>query len=181
MDFSRLRTGEQIAGIGGLALFILLFFDWYGAGGGFDEGGLSGWDALGGDGTGFIVALTAVAGIALVVLAASGQRLNVPLRRGAITAVLGSLSVAIILWRLIANGQADLKVGIFLGLIAAGAVAYGAIQALREDGFEPLVAVAGGRTRAASAASAPKATPARRKTTTTRKKTSSRSTRSRKK
>jgi hypothetical protein len=102
--------------------------------------------------------------------------------------VLGSLSVAIILWRLLANGEADLKVGIFLGLIAAGAVAYGALLALREDGIEPLVAVAGGRTRAASAASAPKATPARRKTTTTRKassgtrkKTAPRSTRSRKK
>ena len=37
MDSSRLRTGEIVAGVGGLALFVFLFFDWFGAGGGFDE------------------------------------------------------------------------------------------------------------------------------------------------
>ena len=158
MDFSRLRTGEMVAGIAGIALFVFLFFDWFAAGvEGFDTGGVSGWDGLGTDVTGFVVFLAAVAGPALALLAMSGQRLNVPAPRGAGTAALGLLTVAIIVWRIFAN-PGELKVGLFLGLAAAIAIAVGALMALREDGIEPLASVSGGRTRAASA-SAPPATP----------------------
>lgn len=158
MDSSRLRTGEIVAGIAGIALFVFLFFDWFAAGEeGFDTGGVSGWDGLGTDVTGFIVFLAAVAGPALALLAMSGQRFNVPAPRGAGTAALGLLTVAIIVWRIFAN-PGDLKVGLFLGLAAAIALAAGALLALREDGIEALVSVPGGRTRAASA-SAPPATP----------------------
>jgi hypothetical protein len=56
LDSSRLRTGEIVAGIAGIALFVFLFFDWFAAGEeGFDTGGVSGWDGLGTDVTGFIV------------------------------------------------------------------------------------------------------------------------------
>jgi hypothetical protein len=151
--------GEIVAGIGGILLFAFLFFDWFSSGNPFGGSGIDGWDGLGGDFTGFIVALTCVAGPALAALALAGQRVNIPLPRGAVTAVLGSLSVLIILWRFFAN-PGDLKVGIFLGLAAAVAVAVGAVMALREDGFELLVAVPGGRTRVA-AASAPPAKPSR--------------------
>jgi hypothetical protein len=159
LDSSRLRTGEIVAGIGGVALFVFLFFDWFSEGGAFDEGGgISGWDALGGDFSGFVVALTSVAGATLAVLAMAGQRVNIPVPRGGVTAALGTLSVLIILWRFFAN-PGDLKIGIFLGLAAAVAIAVGAIMALREDGVEPLVAVASARARTA-AASAPLTTPA---------------------
>jgi hypothetical protein len=158
LDSSRLRTGEMVAGIAGIALFVFLFFDWFSAGvEGFDTGGVSGWDGLGTDVTGFIVFLAAVAGPALALLAMSGQRFNVPAPRGAGTAALGLLTVAIIVWRIFAN-PGDLKVGLFLGLAAAIAIAAGALMALREDGIEALESVPGGRTRAASA-SAPPATP----------------------
>ena len=177
MDFSRLRTGEIVAAVGGLALFIFMFFHWFGGGveistGGtqdvpgigevpnapsVEETGVSGWDALS-DFSGFLIALSAVSGVALGGLAASGQRLNLGgVPRGAGTATLGSLAVLLILWRFFAN-PGDLKIGIFLGLAAAIAVAVGALMALREEGFEPLVKVPGVRTRAASA-SAPAATP----------------------
>ena len=150
----------MVAGIGGIALFVFLFFDWFGAGvEGFDTGGVSGWDGLGTDVTGFVVFLAAVAGPALALLAMAGQKLNVPAPRGTGTAVLGLLTVAIIVWRIFAN-PGDLKIGLFLGLAAAIAIAVGALLALREDGIEPLASVPGGRTRAA-AASAPAATPAR--------------------
>jgi hypothetical protein len=148
----------MVAGIAGIALFVFLFFDWFSAGvEGFDTGGVSGWDGLGTDVTGFVVFLAAVAGPALALLAVSGQRFNVPAPRGAGTAALGLLTVAIIVWRIFAN-PGDLKVGLFLGLAAAIAIAAGALMALREDGIEALVSVPGGRTRAASA-SAPPATP----------------------
>jgi hypothetical protein len=167
-----LRTGEIVAGIAGVALFVFLFFDWFGGGaevsGSLVNGtatlshpGISGWDALT-DLPGFLIIMSGVAGIALAYLAASGQRVNIPVRRGAITALLGALAVLLILWRMFA-GSPTLKIGVFLGLAAAIAITAGALIALMEDGFEPLVAVAGGRTRAApaaaAAASAPAATP----------------------
>ena len=157
MDSSRLRTGEIVAGSGGVALFVFLFFDWFSSinalGGG---GGVSGWDALT-DLPGFLIILSGVAGIALAYLALAGLRVNIPVRRGAITALLGALAVLLILWRMFA-GSPTLKIGVFLGLAAAVAITAGALMALGEDGFQPLVAVAGGRTRVA-AASAPAAKP----------------------
>ena len=168
MDSSRVRTGEMVAGIAGIALFVFLFFDWFGGGaevsGSLVNGtatlshpGISGWDALT-DLPGFLIILSGISGIALAYLAAAGQRVNIPVRRGAITALLGVLAVLLILWRMFA-GSPTLKIGVFLGLAAAIAITAGALMALGEDGFEPLVAVAGGRTRVA-AASAPAAKPA---------------------
>jgi hypothetical protein len=162
-----LRTGELVAGIGGVALFVFLFFDWFGGGaevtGSLVNGtatlshpGVSGWDALI-DLPGFLIILSGISGIALAYLAAAGQRVNIPVQRGTVTALLGTLAVLLILWRMVA-GSPTLKIGIFLGLGAAIAITAGALMALGEDGFQPLVAVAGGRTRAASA-SAPAATP----------------------
>jgi hypothetical protein len=140
LDTQRLRQGEIVAGIGGLALFIFLFLDWFGLG----DAGVSGWDSLGGDVTGFIVGLTAISGIMLGVLAAAGSRLNIPVPRGGITAALGWLTVGIILWRILATpDEADIKFGLFLGLAAAVAIAVGATLVLREDGYEPLVTLPG--------------------------------------
>ncbi|HEX5821474.1 MAG TPA: hypothetical protein VFY30_06890 [Solirubrobacterales bacterium] len=165
LDSSRLRTGEIVAGIGGVALFVFLFFDWFGGGaevsGSLVNGtavlshpGISGWDALI-DLPGFLIILSGVSGIALAYLAMAGQRVNIPVRRGVVTALLGTLAILLILWRMVA-GSPTLKIGVFLGLAAAIAITAGALMALGEDGFAPLVAVAGGRTRAASA-SAPAA------------------------
>jgi hypothetical protein len=168
LDSSRLRTGELVAGIAGLSLFVFLFFDWFGGAaevsGSLVNGtatlshpGISGWDALT-DLPGFLIILSGISGIALAYLAMSGQRVNVPVQRGAITALLGALAVLLILWRMFA-GSPTLKIGVFLGLAAAIAITAGALMALAEDGFQPLVAVPGGRTKAA-AASPPAATPA---------------------
>lgn len=167
MDSSRLRTGEIVAGIGGIAMFVFLFFDWFGGGAELSgspgnltisQPGISGWDALV-DLPGFLIILSAVSGIALAYLAASGQRVNIPVQRGAVTAFLGSLAVLLILWRMFA-GSPTLKIGAFLGLAAAVAIAAGALMALMEDGFRPLVAAPGGRKRAAAASAPPAAPPA---------------------
>jgi hypothetical protein len=161
LDSSRLRTGEIVAGIGGIALFVFLFFDWFSGGAPevtgsvasgtltVEQPGVSGWDALS-DLPGFLIILSGVAGIALAALAANGLRVNVPLRRGAFTAALGVLAVLLILWRMVA-GSPTLKIGVFLGLAAAIAITAGALMALAEDGFQVLVPVPGGRTRTASA------------------------------
>jgi hypothetical protein len=166
VDSSRLRTGEIVAGGGGLALFVFLFFDWFSGGAeligtpgnlSVSHVGISGWDALT-DLPGFLIILAGVSGIALACLATAGQRVNIPIPRGGVTASLGSLAVLLILWRMVA-GSPTLKIGVFLALAAAVAIAAGALMALAEDGFKPLVAVAGARTTAVAAASAPPATP----------------------
>jgi hypothetical protein len=167
LDPSRLRTGEIVAGIGGAALFLFLFFDWFSGapelsgnvatGATISRPGVSGWDALT-DLPGFLIMLSGVAGLALLYLGAAGQRLNIPVRRGALTALLGALAVLLILWRMVA-GSPTLRIGVFLGLGAAIAITAGALMALGEDGFEPLVAVTAGR-RGTATAGAPAATPA---------------------
>ena len=165
LDSQRLRTGEIVAGIGGIALIIFLFFDWFGGApevsGSVINGtatisstGISGWDSLT-DLPGFLIILSGVAGIALLFLGASGQRVNIPVARGGVTAGLGVLGVLLIVWRMLV-GSPDLKIGIFLGLAAVVAVAAGALMALREDGIEPLVSV-GPRGRTSSSATAPTA------------------------
>jgi len=178
MDFSRLRTGEIIAGIAGIALLVFMFFDWFeGGGGGFEletqtqevpgvgevevptgggtaePEGVSGWDSLL-DWDGFLVLLAGLSGVALASLTALGRRLNLGgIPRGAGTAVLGSLATLMIVWRWLLGDQADVEFGLFLGLAAAIALTVGALLALREGGFEPLAAVAGGRTRASGSSS----------------------------
>jgi hypothetical protein len=195
LDFSRLRQGEIVAGLAGAALIIFMFLPWYGigAGGGdaasftppavevpgIDEEAIQedleesevdddadAWDSLT-DFDGFLIAAAGVAGLALALLAAAGRRVNLGgLPRGSVTAALGALAVALIVWRLFAQPTpgADYEFGIFLGLAAAVGVTVGAVMALREGGFEPLLTVSGGRTRAASAAGAPVTTTTRRAT-----------------
>ena len=182
MDFSRLRQGEIAAGIAGAALIIFMFLPWYSLGietpelqtipdiPGLDEGPLapsdvdvdddaSGWDSLT-DIDGFLIAAAGIAGIALALLAAAGRRLNLGgLPRGCITSGLGALATALIVWRIFAQPipGADLKIGIFLGLLAALGVTAGAVMALREGGFEPLPAADGAaRKKPAARKPAPK-------------------------
>lgn len=131
MDSSNLRTGEITAALGGVALFVILFFDWI--------DGFSGWDYLGIDVTGFIVFLTAITAVTLGVLAALDRR-NAPFgwAWGGPTTVLGVLAFDIVVWRMFANGDADLAVGIFLGLIATAAIAAGGYMTLQDGGRDPL-------------------------------------------
>jgi hypothetical protein len=187
LDFSKLRTGELLAGIGGLALIGVMFLDWFGIAslggvqqqlptgipGGIStpETGIDAWQAL--DFIDFILLLTGATGISLAAVSAAGRKANIPLTKGVPAYVLGSVSVLLIIWRIcdpVADGS--LKIGIFLGLIAAGAVAIGGYMTATAEGFEPLVA-SGGRstssrtTRARSTSSRSSTT---KRSSTTRKK-----------
>jgi hypothetical protein len=149
----------MIAGLAGLALIISMFLSWYGAG---DETA-DAWDTLT-DFDGFLIAAAGVAGIALALLGAAGRRVNLgDLPRGCVTAALGAIAVALIVWRMFSQPVpgTDLEFGLFLGLAAAIGVTVGATLALREGGFDPLPAVAGGRTRAAPTATTRRATAGR--------------------
>jgi hypothetical protein len=138
LDFSKLRTGEIVASLSGIGLFVFLFFDWVGIDG--SDAGDSGWDYLGGDTTGFIVFLAAILAVTLGLLAAAGRRRPIgSWPWGGPTTALGVLAFDIVVWRLftVPEGQ-GLDVGIFFGLAAAAGIAAGGYLTLREGGIDLL-------------------------------------------
>lgn len=144
MDASRLTRGEQIAGISGLALlFIMFIFDWFSVSAVGDLGpsfGGNAWDTM--EWIRWILLFTGIAGIALSIAAITQSEVSLPVATSAIAAGLGILSVVLIVFRIISppdGGLGDLidvgrSIGAFLGLIAAGGVAYGGWIAMQEEG-----------------------------------------------
>ncbi len=146
MELSRLRHGELIAGAGGVALLVVMFLDWYGAGGSAELGGqsievsigLNAWQAF--SVTDLILALTAVAGIGLAVLTASRRSPALPVAASVITSTLGALATLLVLYRILnqpgPNEFFDVKVGAFLGFLSVLAIAVGGWRAMRDEQWE---------------------------------------------
>ncbi len=152
MDFSKLRTGELVAAVGGVVLLVAMFFvNWYeisGFGGlieqfgnavGVDTG-IKAWDGQGFLGTiaNLVILAAAVAAIALAVLTATSRSPGLPVAASALTAGLGIGAVVMILGRMVfqpgPNEVVDLKFGILLALIGAAVVAYGGWRSMQEEG-----------------------------------------------
>jgi hypothetical protein len=144
---ARAGQGEQIAGLSGLALILIMFlFAWYG----FDAGNVeaNGFDAFDAysDWLNLILVFTGIAGICLGLYGAAAARLQLPISLSVLTAVLGALSALLILIFLISppdfpsfGGEAvevdlDRKIGVFLGLLAALGVAAGGYLAMQAEG-----------------------------------------------
>jgi hypothetical protein len=148
MDVDRLSTGEKIAAVSAILLFIFMFLNWFSvdlSGGGFAAGVASGnaWDWLDVIPLILMIAIIAALGVAVVRLtdAVSEPSFSV----NSVVAILGGISVLLILYRIIdtpgESGSAggvsvDVSpaIGIFLGLIAAGGIAYGGYRAMQEEG-----------------------------------------------
>jgi hypothetical protein len=138
----RLSRGEQLAGIAGLALILVMFlFAWYGV------SGLNGFDAFDvfDDWVNIILVFTSFAAMSLALFGTGVSRTPVPL--SVVVTVLGAVSALIILIYLISppglptfgsevGGEIDLgrKVGVWLGLISAVAIALGGYMAMQEEG-----------------------------------------------
>ena len=143
MELSRLRHGDLIAGIGGVALLATMFLAWYSAGGSATFQGqdievslnLTAWEAF--SITDLILALTALCGIALAVLTATRRSPALPVAAGVITTTLGALATLLVLYRILnqpgPNEFLDVKLGAFLGFLAVLAVAVGGFLAIRDE------------------------------------------------
>ncbi|HEY2141620.1 MAG TPA: hypothetical protein VGG98_06135 [Solirubrobacteraceae bacterium] len=151
-DFTRLRRADQIIAGGAIALFIFLFFfKWYGVSvsspiGGVNLGSsLTGWHSL--TDSRWIWLLTILLALGAVVLVASQRVVHSPVAPSVsvIVAGLGALSVLLILYRIIHHPSASanfrgvhasygIKIGIWLGLIAAAAITYGGYLAMQAEG-----------------------------------------------
>ena len=148
MDFSRVRTGEMIAGLSGIALFLFMFFSWFGVSTPDEidgvpivqaEGSASAWEAF--DFIDIVLLLAVVAAVGLLVLSASQASVNLPVAASAITAGLGILATLLVLYRIIdppdfgvSGLDVSRKIGVYLGLIASAGIAVGGWMAMQEEG-----------------------------------------------
>jgi hypothetical protein len=154
LDISRLRRSDQVTGVGAIALLIFLFvFKWYGVSSSSSVGGVSfsasanGWNAF--TNSRWLWIITIIAALAVVWMKVAQRELQLPVQPSVIVAGLGALSTIFILYRIInhptagASGtiagvhysaSAGIKIGIWLGLIAAAAITYGGYLAMQEEG-----------------------------------------------
>lgn len=152
MDFSRVRTGELLAGVSGVALFIFMFFSWFGVEapaiqtpggvqfdvGGVDLGSLNAWESF--EFIDVVLLLAVIAAVGLMVLSAAQASVNLPVAASAVTAGLGILATVLVLYRIldppdIAEGLDETrKIGVFLGVVACAGIAVGGWMAMQEEG-----------------------------------------------
>ena len=150
MDVDKLNTGEKIAGVSAVLLFIFMFFTWFGvevSG----SGGLSGtvpgaggsaWDAL--DFIPIVLVVAIVVSLINVFLRLSDSDYEPPVSLNVAVAILGGLSTLLVLYRIISppsfgsfggvSVDATLELGIFLGLLAAAGIAFGGYRGMKEEG-----------------------------------------------
>jgi len=147
----KLSPGEKIAGGSAILLFIFMFFEWFGVEvtgvGGFSgsvpgEGG-SAWDAL--DFIPIVLLIAIVAALVLAGLRLADSAYEPPVPMSVVVAVLGAVSVLLIVFRIVVppsfgsfggvSVDATLSLGIFLGLIAAGGIAFGGYSTMKEEGI----------------------------------------------
>ena len=142
MDVTRLSQGQKIAAGSAIVLFIVMFFSWFGTpdseltrfaqAAGADTS-FSAWQSF--DFIDLILFLTVIVAVGGAVLVASGSAANLPVPASTVTAALGAFSTLLVLYRIIdPPSDASRKFGVFLGLILAGAIAYGGWRAMEEEG-----------------------------------------------
>jgi hypothetical protein len=150
MDLDKLNTGEKIAGVSAILLFVFMFFDWFGVevsnsggfGGTVPGAGGSAWDAL--DFIPIVLLVTIVVALISAGLRFSDSEYEPPVSLNVAVAVLGGLSTLLVLFRIIdppsfgsfggVSVDATLDFGIFLGLITAAGIAYGGYRGMQEEG-----------------------------------------------
>jgi len=134
MDLRRLRAGEWIAALSGVALLVSLFLPWYGGGA---EGDASGWEALAA--VDIALALVAAFGVSLIVITASQSVPAVPIALSAIVTLVGLIGVVLVLIRVanLPGGFDSRAVGVWLGLVAAIGIVAGAALAMRDERLSP--------------------------------------------
>jgi hypothetical protein len=152
VELQRLSGADRLVAGAAIALLVfMLFFSWFGesVSGTLPAGnpsgassGSSGWDTF--TNSRWVWLLTIVFALASVAAIAAGSRLPSSLPPGAIVMLLGALSAVLILYRVVHHPAASvsfggfhasyvIKPGIWLGLIAALAIAAGGYLQLRAE------------------------------------------------
>jgi hypothetical protein len=146
MDLSRLRTGERVAAVSALLLFIFMFFSWYGVDVGpisnalLDRAGVdtsaTAWQAF--DVLDLYLLLTILVALTLAFLTASDRSVALPVGASVLTTVMGGLATLFVLYRMLnqpgENDVVDVKIGAWLGLLACIGITVGGYLAMRDEG-----------------------------------------------
>ncbi len=148
MELGRLRAGELIAAAGGVALLVVMFLEWYAAGGttkvaGRDihiSVGFTAWEAFGV--TDILLALAALIAIGLAVLTATRRSPALPVAASVITATTGILATLLVLYRILnqpgPNELIGVDAGAWVGLAACLGVFLGAWLSLSDERSRPV-------------------------------------------
>lgn len=130
LDPGRLRRGELLAGTGAVLLLVfMLAGKWYGHG----RGARTGWEAL--TVLRWLLVVTIAAALALVAAQLTRRSPAIPVTLSLIVAVLGSITVLALIYRVLISAPAHEQAGAFLGLLFAIGLAYGGYLSLREEGI----------------------------------------------
>ena len=151
MDTSKLGTGQRIAAIAGIVLFIDMWLSWYGISVGNVPGGdlvqglvaasgvdttATAWQAF--DWVDLVMLATVIAAVGGAALMMSGTQNPLPAPVGSITAGLGALSTLLVAYRILnepgPDKYLDVKIWAWVGLFAAAGVAYGGWRTMSEAG-----------------------------------------------
>ncbi len=152
LDISRLHRSDRIIGVGAIALFIFMFFfKWLGFSSNTSLGGFSassdGWNSF--QNSRWIWIITILVALGTVAISAGMLELKSPVQPGVLVAGLGALSTILIIYRIAhhPSGGASssfgavhvsysygIKIGIWLGLVAAAMITYGGYLAMRDEG-----------------------------------------------
>jgi hypothetical protein len=131
MDLRRLRVGEWLAAVSGVALLASLFVPWYGSLAGAATA--SGWESL--SAIDVLLALVAASGVLLAIVTATQPVPAVPIAVSALVSIAGLVGVLLVLLRTIdlpdwAGGR---EWGLWLGLASAIGIIAGAMLAMRKE------------------------------------------------
>jgi len=131
MTATKIRAGDVVAGVGGVALLVVMFLPWYGG----VDGDQTAWQA-------FSVVLvflvvTALLGFALLVTTVFERTPALPVAAQVWGSAIGALTTLIVLYR-IANQPGDnaavtVRYGAWVGLACVLAVTAGAWASMRRD------------------------------------------------
>ncbi len=150
LDAGRLSRGELIAGISGVALFIFMFFSWFGVAGAGEvldqaadlgividlDTSANAWQAF--DFIDLVLLLTVIVSVGVAIATAMAKNVNLPVAGSALTAGLGIIATLLVLYRIIDPPfDAGREIGVWLGLIASAGIAFGGWTAMQEQGGAP--------------------------------------------
>jgi peptidoglycan/LPS O-acetylase OafA/YrhL len=127
MDLRRLRVGEWLAAVSGLALLASLFLPWYG------PDSATGWEAL--SAIDVLLAFVAASGVLLAIVTATQSVPAVPIALAAIVTLVGLAGVVLVLLRAldIPDWAASREWGLWLGLAGTLGIVAGSMLAMRQE------------------------------------------------
>jgi len=136
MDLARLRFGDWVMGIGGLAVLLVMFLDWYEVPTVVGVIGFNAWESLAVNDV--ILAVAAVMALTAFVLTAVQPTAAVPLALASLTTLVALVALVLVVIRVIwtpdiAGVDTDRAAGVWLGLVATSVLAAGCLASIRDE------------------------------------------------